>query len=108
MVSDRKYCLMRSTRNHTIAHYKSRAVENLGSTVDAVGPWQSFRDHVVALSALPNCEVLRNLAYGNSGRHKLMLLKSGVIKAVCEAGPAVNIVVITSIEQCNSSCPTDR
>ena len=31
------------------------------------------------------CGVLRNLAHGHSGRHKRALLKSGVLKAICEA-----------------------
>ncbi len=35
---------------------------------------------------IPVAEVLRNLAHGHSGRHKRALLKSGVIKAICEAG----------------------
>lgn len=31
------------------------------------------------------CGVLRNLAYGHTGRHKLKLLQSGVIQCLCEA-----------------------
>ena len=36
-------------------------------------------------------KVLRNLAYGHTGRHKLKLLESGVIQCLCEARGTCNV-----------------